>query len=169
MGAVATDRLQVVACLFKAVGLQQLSCALVINFGPLQLEEDELRFNSCRQLLNARHQRAVGWVFCVGCEAKVRVVSGAAYEVADDRQLSDGQREARAVKLADLAGVGGGQRGGAAVGVGEQLVAFRWAASINQIFKLPSDVIYRCIAHRARIRATENRCRQVLSGVNSPK
>ena len=157
------------ACPFKAVGFEQLPGARVINFSPLKFEEDELRFNSCRKLLNARHQRAVGWVLCVGCEAEVRVVSSAADEIADDRQLGYRQRQARAVKLADLAGVGGGQCGGAAVGVGEQLVAFRWAASINQIFKLPSDVIYRCIAHRARIRATENRCRQVLSEVNSPK
>ena len=107
MGAVATDRLQVVACPFKAVGFEQLPGARVINFGPLQFEEDELRFDSGCKLLNARHQRAVGWVLCVGCEAQVRVVASAADEIADDRQLSDSQREARAVKLADLAGVGG--------------------------------------------------------------
>ena len=131
MGAVAADRLQVVARLFKPIGLQQFGCALVINFCPLQLEEDELCFDPRRQFLHARHQRAVGWVLGVGGKAKVGVVTGAADEVADDRQLGYRQRQARAVELIDLAGVALRERGGAAVGVGEQLVALGWAASID--------------------------------------
>ena len=79
MGAVATDRLQVVARVLKAVGVEQLCGARVINFGPFQFEEDELRLNPGRELLHASHQRAIGWLFSVGCEAQVGVVTGAPY------------------------------------------------------------------------------------------
>ena len=120
--AVAAQRAQVVADAVQAVGGQQLLGALVVERGPLEVEEQQPRLDRRAALLDLGQQRAVGGVLRVGGEAQRGVGAGAADELDELGELVRGGGQARPVELGDPAGVRLGERGGAAVGLVEQAV-----------------------------------------------
>ncbi len=78
VGAVAACRAQVVGRAVQAVVGQQRLGPVVAEGGPLQLEAQQLGVDRRAALLDALHQRAVGWVGDVGGEAQRRVGAGPA-------------------------------------------------------------------------------------------
>ena len=103
--AVAARGAQEVARGVEAVGGHELLGAGVVDRGPLELEEDELRLDRRALLLHALHERADGRIGGVDAEAQHRVVAGARAELGDLLQLAHRCRERRRVELGDAAGV----------------------------------------------------------------
>ena len=76
--AVAARRAQVVAAEVQALGGEQLVGARVVERGPLELEEQELRLDRRRLLLDPLVERAAGGVGGVGREVQAGEGAGAA-------------------------------------------------------------------------------------------
>ena len=117
---VAARRAQVVAAEVEPVGGEQLLGALVVERGPLELEEQQRGLDLRAALLHALEQRAALGVGGGGREVQHRVGAGAADELLQRGELAHRRGEAGAVELGDLAGVGGGERVGAALRLVEQ-------------------------------------------------
>ena len=121
MRAVAAGGAQVVAREVEPVGGQQLLGAVVLEPGPLELEEQQPGLDAGRALLELLQQRAAGGVGGVAGEVEDRVGAGAAEQLLDRLELVHGGDEAGAVELGDLARVGLGEGVGAPLDLGEHL------------------------------------------------
>ena len=141
MGPVAAQRAQVVARRLQPVGAQQLLDAVVVDGGPLELEEEQLGLHRRAALLHARQQRAVGRIGRVDREAQHRVGAGAAEAVDDRLELGHGGGQPRAVELADPAGVALGEARGALVGLVEEAVGAFRAVAVDQRIEVPGDLL----------------------------
>ena len=141
MGAVAAQRAQVVARRLQPVGAQQLLDAVVVDGGPLELEEEQLGLHRRGALLHARQQRPVGRVGRVDREAQHRVGAGAAEAVDDRLELGHGGGQHRTVELADPAGVGLGEARGALVGLVEEAIGALRAVAVDQWIEVPGDLL----------------------------
>ena len=140
--AVAAHRAQVVAHGVEAVGGQQLVGALVVERGPLELEEQQLRLDRGGALLHAREQRAVGGVGGVDREAQ---------RARRSRRARRARRSPRARAIAAArpgpsssatrAGVVCGEAGGALVGLVEQAVGALRAVAVDERLEVPGDVL----------------------------
>src|ERR1039458_1571547 len=93
----------------QSLSLQQLLSALVTQRGPLQLEEQQCRSNLGLTLLHFLQQCAVRRSGGVCGETQDGVGAGPADQLVDDGQLGHRLPQARAVELAELAGIALGE------------------------------------------------------------
>ena len=93
---------------------EQLLGALLIESGPLELEEEQGRLDRRLLLLDPLQQRTIGRVGRIGREAQGGVVAAAADEFVDLGQLGHRRGEARRVEPLEPAGVAPGELPGAA-------------------------------------------------------
>ncbi len=152
MRAVAARRAEEVASGVEAAGSEQLLGAIVLDRGPLELEEHELGLQACAALLHALQQRPVGGVLRVDGEAQRGEVAGAAGEVGDRLQLGDSLGEPWAVELGDAPGVALGEDRGALGGFLEEAVGARLALAADERLEVPCDVGDGHLAHDIRRR-----------------
>ena len=120
--AVAARRLQVMATEVEALGGEQRLGALVVERGPLELEEQELRLDRRRVLLDPLVERAAGRVGGVGREVQAGEGPGARDDLLERPELGHGLDQARAVELGHVAGVALGERVGALLRLGQHRV-----------------------------------------------
>ena len=94
--------------------LEQRRCGLVVDRGPLEAEEEELRLEARRLLAELRDERATGGIGHVRGEGHVRVVEGARRHGLDPLVLRDRVGELRRRQGRDLAvgAIAEGGRGG---------------------------------------------------------
>jgi hypothetical protein len=131
----------------KALRLQQLLGARIVERGPLQFEEQKLRLQLRAALLDALQQRPVGRILRVDGEAQRREVPRAPGQVGDRLQLGDGLGEARPVQLGDAARVALGEDRGALGCLVQQAVGARLALAADERLQVPCDVGH---AHHAQ-------------------
>ncbi len=152
---VAAHRAQVVAARVEAVGAEQLVGALVVDRGPLEVEEEELRLDRGRLLADPRDERAVRRVDRVDGEAQVRVVARAGDELGDRLELGHRLGEPGAVEPGDVSRVAPGERRRPLVGLGQHAVGPLGALAVDQRVEVPRDVLH--IDH-AHLRNVTRRC-----------
>ena len=139
MGAVAADRAQVMAAEVEAIAGQQLLGAVVVEGGPLELEEEEHRLERGRPLLDALHEGAAVGVGGVGREPQLGIGRGPADELVDLRELTHRGGEACGVDLGERAPIGLGEGGGELVGPVERLVDTGGAG--DEVVEVPYDFL----------------------------
>ena len=141
MRPVAARGAQVVAREVQPVGREQRLGALVVERGPLQLEEQQRRLDLRAALLHALQQRAALRVGGGGGEGEHGVGAGAADQLLQRLELAHGGDEPGAVELGHLAGVRGGEGVGAALRLVEQRVdpGRAVAGAVEQRFQIPGD------------------------------
>ena len=94
-----------VAAEVEAVGSQQRLRALVVERGPLQLEEQQCRLDRRAALLRELQQRAVGGLGGVSGEPQPRIRASAPDQLVDGGQLVHGLDQAAGIELRDPSGV----------------------------------------------------------------
>ena len=99
VGAVAAGAAQVVAAELEPRRVEQLLGLLVVERGPLELEEQELGLDLGGALLDALQQRAPLGIGGVGGEAQRGVRAGTADQVVDLRQLVHRLGQAAGIEL----------------------------------------------------------------------
>ena len=119
--AVAAGRAQVMAREVEPFGGDQLLGPLVLEPGPLELEEQQAGLDAGRALLELLEQGAARRVGGVAGEVQDRVGAGAAEQLLDRLQLVHGGDHPGPVELGDLARVGLGEGVGAPLDLGEDL------------------------------------------------
>jgi hypothetical protein len=148
---VAADVAQVVAASLEAIRGEQLLGSLVVERGPLELEEQELGLDRRRLLVDARDERPVRRVVRVDREAQVCVVGRSADQIADDIELVHRVRELGAFEVLDAAGVALRERGGALVGFRQHAVDARLALAFDKGLEVPGDVLKIGHAHHPNV------------------
>ena len=143
MRPVAARGAQVVAAEVELGRGEQLLGAVVVEGGPLELEEQELRLDLRRALLHELQQGAALGVGGRGREVEHRVGARAADELVERGELAHRGGEPGAVERGDLAGVLLGEGVGAALRVGEQCLHPRGAVAgaVEQRIQIPGDPV----------------------------
>jgi hypothetical protein len=131
---------QEVARRVEALGGQELLGPLVVQRGPLELEEDQLRLQASALLLHALEERAVGGILRVDGEAQRGEVARAAGQVGDGLQLGDGLGEPGPVQLGHAPGVALGEDRGALAGLLEEPVGACLTLAADERLEVPCDV-----------------------------
>ena len=142
MRPVAARGAQVVAAEAEAVVREQHLGDVVVERGRIpRLKNSSVVSIWGRALLHQLEQRAARGVGGGGREPEHREGAGAADQLLQAGELAHGVGEPGAVEFGDLAGVLGGERVGAALGVVEQRLHARGAlaGAVQQRFKIPGD------------------------------
>ena len=137
MVAVAADAAQVVAAEVEAVPREQLVDALVWQRRPLELEEQQRRFQCGAALLRELEQRAVLRVGRVCGEAQRRVRPSAPREVLDRGELLHRRPEVAGVELFELARVARRESLRALERLGEALLDALRPLSLDERVEVP--------------------------------
>ena len=109
MIAVAAHPSQVMSAELQPVGSQQPLHRLLVERGPLQLEEQQRGLDLGLALLHPLQQCTVGRVRCVGGEAQRSVGAGSADQVVHLRELLHGCAHTLAVELRELSSMALGE------------------------------------------------------------
>ena len=107
VGAVAADAPQVMPVAVQGGGGEQLLRAVVVDRGPLELEEQQQRLDLGGALLHELEQRSALRVGGVGGKAQTRERAGAPDQVVDRLELAHRGLETGGIELRDLPGVRG--------------------------------------------------------------
>ena len=132
MRAVAARRAQEVAGRVEAVGGHELVGALVLQRGPLELEEQQLRLDRRALLLDALHERADLRIGGVDAEAQHRVVTRARRQLGDGHELGHRRGELVGAELGQAPGVGVGKDLRALRGLVEEPVGAGVALAVDE-------------------------------------
>jgi hypothetical protein len=120
--AVAAGRAQVVPAEVEVVMGEQLVGARVVDLGPLELEEQQLRLDRRRALLHPLVERAARRVGGVGREVQAAERAGARDDLLQPAELAHRLLEAGAVELGDVARVALREAVGALLRLGQHRV-----------------------------------------------